>query len=383
MHCESQPIIYRSMLKYGWEKHEFSVLKSELTRAESSSIERDLVVFYRKAGMSLNAVPGGFGGYNKPFGKERNIIQFDLEGKRLRLWDWFSDIEDELGFNRSTIGAVCRGQHDSNETLGFMWQFESDYLKGKPLIRRTNLAVLQINDEGEIISRWENMIKTVDGTGIPLRSLIRALDQERGFNFTNGFFWCREREYNDAWVPKKYYKSTPVVAISTQGVAIGRWESSIDAANAVGVNPSFINNTIKDYRGLAAGFIWQTKELFDDGFKKEYLYDMKKNTPKRQGQIKQYRELIDQIDERARESGGGNCFFCGEAIVGQCEHHHLWKRVEDDLIDPENIVRVHPFCHRLYHDAPIKKQPWREGFLERLRIAYPNLYYKEREKENK
>ena len=53
------------------------------------------------------------------------------------------------------------------------------------------------------------------------------------------------------------------------------------------------------------------------------------------------------------------------------------------LTDKENIIIAHALCHQQYHDLPVRKQPWREGFLERLRERYPNLYYKEREKENK
>jgi hypothetical protein len=58
-------------------------------------------------------------------------------------------------------------------------------------------------------------------------------------------------------------------------------------------------------------------------------------------------------------------------------------REEAALTRKEDIVLAHNDHHREYHDLPVKKQPWREIFLENLRVKNLRLYFKEREKENK
>ena len=110
---------------------------------------------------------------------------------------------------------------------------------------------------------------------------------------------------------------------------------------------------------------------------------MRARTPKRAKQEREYAEICKELDREAKAEGKYVCFFCGEPIKGRADHHHTWGREEGLLTDKEGIILAHPECHRMYHDLPVRKQPWREGFLERLREGYPNLYYKEREKENK
>lgn len=110
---------------------------------------------------------------------------------------------------------------------------------------------------------------------------------------------------------------------------------------------------------------------------------MRARTPKRAKQEREYAELCKELDREAKAEGKYVCFFCGEPIKGKADHHHTQGRENKLLTDKEGIILAHPECHLCYHDMPVRKQPWREGFLERLRERYPNLYYKERGKEDK
>jgi 5-methylcytosine-specific restriction endonuclease McrA len=110
---------------------------------------------------------------------------------------------------------------------------------------------------------------------------------------------------------------------------------------------------------------------------------MRTRTPKRAKQEVEYKKLCDEIDEEAKNSKEYVCFFCGKPIKGDAIHHHLDGREESLLTCKENIILSHSTCHMAYHDLPVRKQVWREGFLERLRERNVRLYFKEREKENK
>ena len=110
---------------------------------------------------------------------------------------------------------------------------------------------------------------------------------------------------------------------------------------------------------------------------------MKPRTPKRTKQEAEYKKLCDEIDKEAKEKGEYKCFFCGKPIIGTASHHHTDGRENEHLLEKEKIVLAHANHHLEYHDLPVRKQSWRDVFLENLRAKDLRLYFKEREKENK
>jgi 5-methylcytosine-specific restriction endonuclease McrA len=111
---------------------------------------------------------------------------------------------------------------------------------------------------------------------------------------------------------------------------------------------------------------------------------MKSRTPKRTKQEAEYKKLCDEIDKEAKEKGEYRCFFCGKDIKGRADHHHLDGRENEHLLDRERIVLAHNQCHvQEYHGMSVRKQSWREVFMDNLRAKDLRLYFKEREKENK
>ena len=67
------------------------------------------------------------------FGKEnphsKPILQFTLDGKLIRKWECFKDVERELGLHHPNILKVIRG--DRNHTGGCKWGYADDYEKVK------------------------------------------------------------------------------------------------------------------------------------------------------------------------------------------------------------------------------------------------------------
>lgn len=110
---------------------------------------------------------------------------------------------------------------------------------------------------------------------------------------------------------------------------------------------------------------------------------MKPRSDKRAAEEREYAKVCAEIDAEAEETGQVGCFFCGEKVNSPCAHHHLRGRIGKLLTDKRWIVRCHNSCHLSYHDLPVRKQKWRDGFLERLREKDLQTYYKEREKESK
>ena len=110
---------------------------------------------------------------------------------------------------------------------------------------------------------------------------------------------------------------------------------------------------------------------------------MRSRTPKRASEEREYARVCKEIDEEAKAAGKFVCFFCGKKPKQGYGHHHLRGRIGKLLTDKRYIVIADDQCHRDYHDLPVRKQTWRDIFMENLREKDPQTYYKEREKENK
>jgi hypothetical protein len=85
-------------------------------------------------------------------------------------------------------------------------------------------------------------------------------------------------------------------------------------------------------------------------------------TNKRLSEEKEYKEWIAIMDADKNKY----CFFCGEKMSKAEDHHHLAGRDGGLLTEKRYIVHAHRECHREYHDMPVDKLPWFDGFLNRL-----------------
>lgn len=99
---------------------------------------------------------------------------------------------------------------------------------------------------------------------------------------------------------------------------------------------------------------------------------MKKISSKRQIAERHYRRVCAEID--AEET---TCFFCGRPIDETRHHHHLDGRDGELFTDKSNIVLVHAYCHRKWHDTAyshLAKEFWWDDFMARLKERNINLY---------
>ena len=64
------------------------------------------------------------------FGKEhhlsKTVIQFDLDGNMLNVWNALMDAEREVGARNGHISNCCRGKQQTSG--GYKWQYQDEYL---------------------------------------------------------------------------------------------------------------------------------------------------------------------------------------------------------------------------------------------------------------
>lgn len=60
--------------------------------------------------------------------KHKRIVQCDLSGEKLRTWELFVDIENELGIDKRLIHRCCNHKDNVQKAKGFIWKFEEEYI---------------------------------------------------------------------------------------------------------------------------------------------------------------------------------------------------------------------------------------------------------------
>lgn len=55
----------------------------------------------------------------------KKVIQFSLNGKKLKEWTTVGEIFRELGFDKSAILRCCKGKQ--KKSYHFIWKFEDDH----------------------------------------------------------------------------------------------------------------------------------------------------------------------------------------------------------------------------------------------------------------
>jgi group I intron endonuclease len=174
LHCKGQKILYHSLLKYGFENHEFEILKEGLfTNEELSKLECYYIIHFNsfvkwnKLGMNLtlggegcnlihhsqktkdkisktkkgspktvaqiNATKNRVGRKipksqdwirNNAEGIKKPILQFSLDGEFIKEWKSAMDVELELGLGRKNIS--CNLRNKTLSAFGFIWRFKNE-----------------------------------------------------------------------------------------------------------------------------------------------------------------------------------------------------------------------------------------------------------------
>lgn len=56
--------------------------------------------------------------------RARKIIQKDLDGKVIKVWDYMTKITEELGFDYTNISKCCSGIY--KKSYGYIWEYKED-----------------------------------------------------------------------------------------------------------------------------------------------------------------------------------------------------------------------------------------------------------------
>lgn len=134
----------------------------------------------------------------------------------------------------------------------------------------------------------------------------------------------------------------------------------------------------------------------DEAYKKQKEYAKQNRKPKKQiapeskKRKKEHIRYIDQIKlfwKECVENGTNICFFCNVKSDTIMTIHHLQGRTGDYYLDKNHWVWGHNLCHvekyTFWSIESLMKEPWYNGFLERLKEKDYSAYCKEIRRQEK
>lgn len=123
------------------------------------------------------------------FKKCNVLLQLDIEGNILKVWQFLNDASRELNIQEGNISQVCAGKR--RIAGGFRWAFYNDYIKleDKSIreMKTTAKAVLKYSLEGKLICSYNSVTEASKNNNIADNRICEVCKKKR--NQAGGYIW--------------------------------------------------------------------------------------------------------------------------------------------------------------------------------------------------
>ncbi len=234
--------------KYGWENFSHEIIEENI---ETQELANKREIYWIK---HFNSYIGfdNTNGYNMTLGGDSaehlGYPVYQIDKKTMKIINEYpstSEASRQFGNNEgnaSQIRRCCDGEKPSCK--GYYWCYVKNYFDGwKPKDNALVSPVYQINDEFEIIRRYESITEAKNINGFSLGSIVSCCQRKQ--RKANNYFWCYEKDYSSSWTPVEcsFKRNEKVYCFETNKV----YNNSLEASKETKANR---NHILKVCRGL-------------------------------------------------------------------------------------------------------------------------------------
>ena len=252
--CKNQPSIYKSLKRFGVDKHVFTLL----TECDVDFLD-DLEADYKQRFVNENGWEHALFFEIDDTSPDRRhlripVKQYTLGGVFLAEWSGMKLAARETGTDPTTLRQCCKGK--GKQANGFLWTY-ADAPAPEPYkreIQKNQRAVKQYSLNGDFICEYPSVAHARHSTG--LNAIRDCCASNRPRKTAGGFLWA----YRDAPVPKYTppNKGQKKVGQYTKGGEFIRsFKSATEAAAFVDVPKSNISSAASGKRKTAKGYKWK------------------------------------------------------------------------------------------------------------------------------
>lgn len=185
--------------------------------------------------------------------REKQIYQYNFEGKFLKKWSGFTDIINYYNCSKDTI---INGLEDGYVTrLGYVWSYdELDY----NLFFLNRRCVLQYTHKGLYVAAYASVLQAAEAVNTSFGNIYGNLKGKE--KQAAGYVW-RFKEAGDEITkviePPRLRESKKIYQYDSHGVFIKEWISVRCASEELCLNQEGIKNCANGFTKYSGGFIWK------------------------------------------------------------------------------------------------------------------------------
>lgn len=180
----------------------------------------------------------------------RKIIQYDLSGKFICIWNNMFEIIGAINIKSASIYANLNKK--SYTAGGFIWMWYSeDYLQIIPIdyINKNKKKIYQFDKQCNYINTYKSVFEAGKITKIDYASIIKVINNQR--KTAGGFIWS----YNN--ICSCYYKNK-IGQYSLDGILIKIHDNLQSATKSLGLSSrTAIKNCFIGKQKQAYGYLWK------------------------------------------------------------------------------------------------------------------------------
>ena len=120
----------------------------------------------------------------------RKIIQYDLEGIKLKEWNCIVDAARELKIDKANIGHCCSHKKNHNSAGGFIWRYIED---STPVIKYTPNSICVLNLNRKLISIFKTAGLASKELGVSACSISNCCNHK--IKNVKGYIFVKYKEF--------------------------------------------------------------------------------------------------------------------------------------------------------------------------------------------
>lgn len=120
----------------------------------------------------------------------RRILQYDLDGNKIKEWDCIVDAAKQLNIDKANIGHCCSHKENHNSAGGFIWRYIED---STPVIKYTSNSICVLNLNHKLISIFKTATLASKELGVSTCSISNCCNHK--IENVKGYIFVKYKEF--------------------------------------------------------------------------------------------------------------------------------------------------------------------------------------------
>lgn len=120
----------------------------------------------------------------------RKILQYDLDGNKIKEWDCIVDAAKQLNIDKANIGHCCSHKENHNSAGGFIWRYIED---STPVIKYTSNSICVLDLNHKLISIFKTAVLASKELGVSTCSISNCCNHK--IENVKGYIFVKYKEF--------------------------------------------------------------------------------------------------------------------------------------------------------------------------------------------